>query len=154
MLTRVDARATSAQREHLLTDLDDLLRAVMQKARASLHDQIADLGLSIPVAHALRHLHEPLPMNALADRLGCDASQVTGIADRLEDLGLARREADPDDRRVKRLVRTAEGDGVAANVHRRAVTDHVFSGLGSDDLATLVALLGKVADLQPEAAGP
>jgi MarR family transcriptional regulator, organic hydroperoxide resistance regulator len=48
-------------------------------------------------------------MNALADRLFCDASNVTGIADRLENRGLIERRAAEGDRRVKALVLTAEG---------------------------------------------
>ena len=52
------------------------------KVGAALHR----LGLSFPQAHALRLLdpEEPLPMSALAERLICDASNVTGIVDRLE----------------------------------------------------------------------
>lgn len=40
-------------------------------------------------------LGRPLPMRALAELLGCDASNVTGIVDRLEARGLVRREAAP-----------------------------------------------------------
>jgi DNA-binding MarR family transcriptional regulator len=50
-----------------------------------------------------------LPMNALAEELYCDASNVTGIVDRLEERGLIERRADKADRRVKRLAITNEG---------------------------------------------
>jgi MarR family transcriptional regulator, organic hydroperoxide resistance regulator len=50
-----------------------------------------------------------LPMSALADELHCDASNVTGIVDRLEERGLIERRPDPADRRVKRLAITDKG---------------------------------------------
>ena len=48
-------------------------------------------------------------MRELAELLVCDASNVTALADRLESKGLAERELDPTDRRVKALALTAEG---------------------------------------------
>jgi DNA-binding MarR family transcriptional regulator len=73
--------------------------------------KLAELGLSFSQAHALRLLDpdEPMPMSALAERLFCDASNVTGIADRLEARGLVRRESLVGDRRVKALTITPKG---------------------------------------------
>ena len=50
-----------------------------------------------------------LPMNALAEQLHCDASNITGIVDRLEERALIERRPDPADRRVRRLAITAKG---------------------------------------------
>src|SRR5579871_3647249 len=47
-----------------------------------------------------------LPMSALADVLSCDASNVTGIVDRLEGRGLVERHGTEGDRRVKALATT------------------------------------------------
>ena len=61
--------------------------------------------------HALRAL-EPgleLTMSALAGSLFCDASNVTGIVDRLEDRDLIERRPSAHDRRVKMLAVTDEG---------------------------------------------
>src|SRR5207253_7076927 len=73
--------------------------------------KLAELGLSFSQAHALRLLDpdEPMPMSALAERLFCDASNVTGIADRLEARGLVRRQSSEGDRRVKALTITPAG---------------------------------------------
>jgi DNA-binding MarR family transcriptional regulator len=70
-----------------------------------------EFGLTFPQAHALRLLNpeQPSPMNEIADRLVCDASNVTGIADRLESRGLIERRAGSGDRRVKMLALTATG---------------------------------------------
>jgi DNA-binding MarR family transcriptional regulator len=51
-----------------------------------------------------------LPMSAIAQQLACDASNVTGIVDRLEERGVIERRPHPADRRVKRIAIT-EGGG-------------------------------------------
>ena len=73
--------------------------------------KLAELGLSFSQAHALRLLDpdEPTPMSALAERLFCDASNVTGIADRLEARGFVERQSLVGDRRVKALTITPSG---------------------------------------------
>jgi DNA-binding MarR family transcriptional regulator len=60
---------------------------------------------------ALRLLNPgtPMAMNVLADTLACDASNVTGVVDKLEARGLIARQADESDRRVKMLVVTDKG---------------------------------------------
>jgi MarR family transcriptional regulator, organic hydroperoxide resistance regulator len=72
---------------------------------------LGELDLTFSQAHALRLLdpEEPLPMSSLADRLFCDASNVTGIADRLESRGLIERRSAEGDRRIKALVLTPAG---------------------------------------------
>ena len=79
--------------------------------RTKVGAQLGKLGLSFAQAHALRLLDpdEPMPMSSLADRLFCDASNVTGIADRLEARGLVRRQSTAGDRRVKALTITSAG---------------------------------------------
>jgi DNA-binding MarR family transcriptional regulator len=71
--------------------------------------------------HALR-LIEPgveVPMSSLAGKLFCDASNVTGIVDRLEARGLIERRPAEHDRRVKLLVLTPEGERLRATVMRQ-----------------------------------
>src|SRR5437016_14445017 len=79
--------------------------------RTKVGARLAELGLSFSQAHALRILDpdEPMPMSAHAERLFCDASNVTGIADRLEARGLVQRESLVGDRRVKALTITPSG---------------------------------------------
>jgi MarR family transcriptional regulator, organic hydroperoxide resistance regulator len=73
---------------------------------------------------ALMALHpgRELPMSALAGTLACDASNVTGIVDRLEARGLIERREDPRDRRVKMLAVTSEGARFRARVGKRMAT--------------------------------
>ena len=79
--------------------------------RTKVGAELGRLGLSFSQAHALRLLdpEKPMPMSALAERLFCDASNVTGIADRLEARGLVRRQSAEGDRRVKALTITPKG---------------------------------------------
>ncbi|MFJ5829638.1 MarR family winged helix-turn-helix transcriptional regulator [Streptomyces sp. NPDC093089] len=56
---------------------------------------------------------DPLPMRRIAQKLKCEPSNITGIVDRLEARGLVERHPDPDDRRVKLAVPTAEGRDTA-----------------------------------------
>ena len=60
---------------------------------------------------------KPMAMNVLADTLACDASNVTGVVDKLEARGLIARQAAEGDRRLKILVVTDKG---------REVRDRLF----------------------------
>jgi MarR family transcriptional regulator, organic hydroperoxide resistance regulator len=80
----------------------------------------AEIGLTPQLAHALHVLpREGLTMHALADELACDASNATGIVDRLEKRGLTERRTDKNDRRVKRVCLTAAGRRVREKVSER-----------------------------------
>jgi MarR family transcriptional regulator, organic hydroperoxide resistance regulator len=86
-------------------------------AFGALVKQLAGIGQSIAVSFrvapsdllALVKLDGVLAMKELAQRMGCDASFVTAVADALERAGLAKREPSQRDRRVKNLVLTQEG---------------------------------------------
>jgi MarR family transcriptional regulator, organic hydroperoxide resistance regulator len=69
----------------------------------------SDFGLTGSDAKALFLLGTPLTMKELGQRMGCDPSFVTSVADALERHGLARREPSQRDRRSKNLVLTPEG---------------------------------------------
>ena len=105
MSTATKARPTAAHEAQRL--FFEIGMAQRQRAGAAL----ADLGLTFSQAHALRLLDriEPTPMSVLAEKLFCDASNVTGIADRLESRGLIERRSAEGDRRVKALVLTRAG---------------------------------------------
>ena len=104
----------------------------------------AELDLSPPQAMLLRLLAEPQPMSALAEAMHCDNSNLTGIADRLEERGLAERRPDPRDRRVKLLAPTAEGAALRERLNRRmAEPPDALLELSPEDQETLVEILRK-----------
>ena len=92
----------------------DLVWELVAQMHEHFHTRIAELGLSPPQAMALRGLDPdaPMPMGALACRLRCDASNITGIVDRLEAKQLVERRVAASDRRVKTLVFTTKGRAV------------------------------------------
>jgi DNA-binding MarR family transcriptional regulator len=66
-------------------------------------------GVPVSCMKALRGLDTPVAMKDLGQRLHCDPSFVTSIADALEQRGLAKREPNPADRRIKNLALTDRG---------------------------------------------
>ena len=102
-------------------------------------------GLTSTQAKVLAQLDGPMPMRALAALLVCDASNVTGIVDRLEARDLARREPDPADRRVKNVVATDAGREVIRRVREEMQATHgALDTLDEAERATLYALLERL----------
>jgi DNA-binding MarR family transcriptional regulator len=107
-----------------------------------------EYDLSPMQLHALRAL-EPgleLTMSALAGSLFCDASNVTGIVDRLEDRGLIERRPAAHDRRVKMLAVTDEGARLRQEiVERLSEPPPWLAGLARADQRALRDALRKAA---------
>lgn len=84
----------------------------------------------------------------LSERLLVDKSTITRIVDRLESAGLVRREADPDDRRVQRVVLTGQGRKTrdrARAAHERSI-ERRMGALDPDEQRQLLALLTRLRD--------
>lgn len=113
------------------------------RMRQHFADRVAEFDLTPPQAHLMRELAGgPRPMGELAGRLHCDASNVTGLADRLERRGLVARRASPGDRRVKVMVLTAEGEQLHEAMFERLMTDSPLTrGLPPRDQVELLRLL-------------
>lgn len=75
-----------------------------------------DLGLTAATLGALARLDEPRTMGEIAEMLRCDPSNVTGIADALEERGLGRRRPSAGDRRVKVIELSAKGERMRGRV--------------------------------------
>ena len=78
----------------------------------------AELDLTPAQGHALRSLDpdSPVAMSALAGSIMCDASNITGIVDKLESRGLISRQGAEHDRRIKQLVVTEKGRKLRAKL--------------------------------------
>jgi DNA-binding MarR family transcriptional regulator len=124
---------------------------IVGRLRAHLAAVAAEFDLSPQQARALRWLDDPLPMGALAEALHCDASNVTGITDRLESRGLVERSPGERDRRVKHLVLTDEGrtlrDRLLTRLHAESP---VVDPLTDEERATLKRLLHRIIAADPE----
>lgn len=121
--------------------------AVSERMRRHYAARVEELDLTPPQAHLLRELAPgPRPMGELAGRLACDASNVTGLTDRLETRGLVERRAAPGDRRVKVLALTDEGERVQRELWERLMTGSpLVDGLTRTQQRELHALLERVA---------
>ncbi|MGP4001462.1 MarR family winged helix-turn-helix transcriptional regulator [Streptomyces sp. 8N706] len=105
-------------------------------------------GLTAMQAKTLSQLlGTPVPMRRLAQRLVCDASNITGIVDRLEAQGLVRREVSPTDRRVKNVVATEEGVAIMRRV--RAEMESTHAALDTLDESEQAVLHGLLQRLRP-----
>lgn len=112
-------------------ELDELVDGLLEmttrthhviQAVAARHDLTAQqVGL-------LRLLDEPVSMRAFAEELACDPSNVTGLVDRVERLGLVDRVPDSADRRIRVLTLTAKG---------RALRDEINGEIARDLAAAL-----------------
>ena len=111
---------------------------------------LSELGLAPMQSMALMQLRpgEPMTMSAMAHALQCDNSNVTGIADRLEAMGLVERRAAEHDRRVKTLVITEQGTKVRDAVEQRmSVPPPPLAGLTDEDATALRDILQRALDV-------
>ena len=93
----------------------------------------------------------PRPMGELARIIMCDSSAVTGITDRLEERGLVRREPSEEDRRVKLLVLTDEGERLRVEITKRlAEPPPPIAALSADDQRSLRDILRRAVDSADE----
>jgi DNA-binding MarR family transcriptional regulator len=98
---------------------------------------------------------EPGSQAAMAQRLGIDRTVMTYLLDDLEAAKLVERQPDPTDRRSRRVVATAHGREVLADLDARfaRAEQHLLAGLGPDEQAAfrklLAALAARVNDLDP-----
>src|SRR5712671_1134286 len=135
-----EPRSDSCEAWHLLVQF-------FFSQRATLPPLAAELQLSPAQCHVL-HLIEPgrpVPMGRLAETLACDASNVTGLVDRLESRGLVRRRPSAEDRRVKVLDLTPTGSRLRTLLLDRMTTPPATLGrLSVREQRTLVRILTRL----------
>ena len=113
----------------LTCQLQALLRGISREQRLSLTQ--AQILLNLPV--------DGLPLSSLAHRLGLDISTISRIIDNMAQRQWVQRVPVPEDRRINRVVPTAEGtrlyhqlaDGLEIEVKQ------LLSGLDANRLETL-----------------
>src|ERR1700761_4179603 len=90
-------------------DILDAMTTLIKQAGSVGQAIAGGFGLAPHDLLAMFKLEGPLAMKELAQKMGCDASFITTIADALEKRGFACREPSQRDRRVKNLVLTSAG---------------------------------------------
>jgi DNA-binding MarR family transcriptional regulator len=143
------AAATTVARE-----AQELFFRIGMMQRTRIGAAFTELGLTFAQAHALRLLDpdQPSPMSGLAELLVCDASNVTGIADRLEARGLVERRSVGADRRVKTLALTPAGVELRARVlDLMSEPPAAIAALSAEDQRALRDILRRAAEHLPPA---
>ena len=124
-----------------------LLLQFLLSQRAHMPTLAATLELSPAQCHVLHVIQpgRPMPMKQLAATLSCDASNVTGLIDRLESRGLVRRLPGAADRRVKELDLTPTGARLRAQlIERMTAPPASFGRLSARDQRTLARILSRL----------
>jgi DNA-binding MarR family transcriptional regulator len=117
---------------------------VAEQLKADYAEAVAPFDLSVPASRALLLLDEPVPMRALSERLACDQSYITRIADELENRGLIQRVPGAD-RRVQILSLTRAGERMRARVFEAVTANNrVQLRLSRAERATLEKVLGSL----------
>ncbi len=117
--------------------------------RATLPALAAQLELSPAQCHLLSLIEpdQPVPMGELASALSCDASNVTGLVDRLESRGVLQRSPSAEDRRVKVLKLTPLGARIRASLLEKMTSSPPALGrLSQADQRELARILRRLLE--------
>jgi DNA-binding MarR family transcriptional regulator len=143
-------RAPQPARARPTEELFDTLAALSNQMKAHFDTVVQPFGLPAPCAKALCMIEGAASMKELGARIHCDGSFVTSIADALEERGLARREIDHEDRRIKNLVLTRKGAEVRGRLMHDLFDDlPALRNLTDSERDAFLALLRKI--LEPAA---
>ena len=145
----------SSERRAIEAALDRALRDT--SAQSVLFSQaVADrVGMNPTDLESLDMLARNGPMTAgrLAEMTGLTTGAITGLVDRLERRGYARREPHPTDRRsviVKPLIQNAERDLGPAYVTMGEAMNDLMSHYSDEDLATILDFITRAAAITAE----
>lgn len=129
------------------------IRAIVDAEQAKVFATAGITGADFPVLATLRRREPPFRVthSRLADDLGLTPGTVTARVDRLEGLGLAVREVDPADARVRWVRLTDQGQSLIDGLipGHLAVEEELLSGLSARARVRLAADLSVLlADLE------
>lgn len=129
-----------------------LVQATNAVRRAGDRAALAAAGVTTAQAGALYAIAaaDHPSQRQLGTLLGLGEAAVTGLVNRLEKLGLVAREADPGDRRTRRLGLTDAGRRTLGTVEpARLALNARIAALLADDADIVAAALRRLADLDP-----
>lgn len=124
----------------------ELLIKCMMQFKHSLTELGSEYDLSSMQAMMIMLLDEPGSMNSFAKLFNCDASNVTGIVDGLEQKKLASRFPDTKDRRIKMIKLSPKGESIRKKLLSKLVDKNglVNLNLKHSDLDAFISLLEKI----------
>ncbi|GAC68139.1 MarR family winged helix-turn-helix transcriptional regulator [Gordonia soli] len=135
--------------DELFDSLNRFMRLRDRAAHTTFRSADGEVEIEIAAFKGLFHLaRQPMRSRALADCLNADPSTVSRHVAQLVDLGLLRREADPDDGRATLLVITDAGRERVESMRRvrRAALDEAMADWTDHEVHTLVTLFSRFVD--------
>ena len=127
----------------LIHDVSRLRRTVVDKA-------LRPMGITRSqwwvLANLSRHNGQGMMQTELAKVMDVGKVTLGGLIDRLEASGLVKRQADPSDRRAKRVVMTPKGTKLLADIQSIAtkVNDQILNGIARNDISRAETVLYKM----------
>jgi MarR family transcriptional regulator, organic hydroperoxide resistance regulator len=133
-----DERETQAQADRKLCGL---INGLAKQIEAHVRVRAATLGLTTSQGVALRELTGPMTLRELAERMSCEPSNATFVADRLEEQGYLERHPHPGNRRSKQLVLTSAGAELRERLLELLSKDSPLAPLAPEEQDALQRLL-------------
>lgn len=136
-------------------ELEQCINFVLTRAQQSVHQlfkaEVAPFGVTPGQYAVLQCLWDENGQTAkqIADRLGLDASTVTGILDRMEQKGLIEKRVDPKDRRALKVLLTPKGEGLKDPLNEAidSANRKALQGLSEEESETLRRILMNMAGM-------
>lgn len=130
-------------------------QSLVMQTNEHLEATLAEHRLTGATAQALWAIdpdEKPPSMKTMAQRLFCNAPNLTFVTTQLTDRGLVERVVDPADRRSRLVTLTPEGLRVRAAVINAALEASPLFRLSEDDLSRLIEILRTALDTVEEGA--
>lgn len=118
-------------------------QSLVAQTNERLEATLADRRLTQATAQALWSIdpdESPPSMKTMAQRLFCNAPNLTFVINQLEQRGFVERRVDPDDRRSRQVLLTEEGARVRADIVSAAVAGSPLARLNDAQLQRFIAL--------------
>ena len=128
------------------------LHVLLHQSPAGRQLEDLDRGTSLALGYLMAH-HKMAHPKALGRGMAVSSARVAALLNHLEEQGLIRRTADPDDNRQTIVSLTAAGEERIRQRRAQAVTllAQVLERLGPEDAAAYLRLRKKLIEALPEA---
>lgn len=137
----------TGQEEVTATTICEDLWALLRTYKAHMSKVAEQYKLTIIQFSALHAISDgKTTMGKVAQALHCDASNATGIIDRLTALNFVMRQDNPTDRRVKSLVLTDEGQSVLGKILKEMPNALGCDSLSGQERCTMHDMLTRLAE--------
>ena len=134
--------------EILLDQLDRLTRRLQRNLECCDRALVTCCDLTVSQAYALLTLQEigTMTMNDFAVAMRLHGTTMTRMADALVEKGLVERQPASEDRRIVRVVLSAQGQATAERVQesKRQLLSDAFAGYSESEKAAIVQMLDRL----------